>query len=103
MSTDSPRPRGLPLLSGPPSLAHISEETDKSCRKCDKDLTSIFVSGRRCEHCGYVYCRQDSDYTALRPRPGNQAGYDSVAVCAFCIGNLTSESTLFLHREEGSC
>ena len=34
---------------------------------------------------GYSYCYSCSDYQALMPRRGNEAGYDPMPVCAFCI------------------
>lgn len=83
--------RGLPLLSGPPSLAHTSDASDGSCRKCNKDLSGLFTRARRCEHCGYMYCASDADFNALMPRAGAEAGYDAAHVCAFCISHLTGE------------
>ncbi|KAF4564655.1 hypothetical protein EYR40_010822 [Pleurotus pulmonarius] len=77
--------RGLPLLSGvPPS----PNEPESSCRKCSKEFNIIFARSRRCNHCGYSYCHSCSDYLALMPRSGNEAGYDAQSVCGYCIEYL---------------
>ncbi|KAG6916956.1 hypothetical protein DXG01_004505 [Tephrocybe rancida] len=34
---------------------------------------------------GYLYCHGCSDYQAMMPRRGQEAGYDPMHVCAFCI------------------
>ena len=100
--------RGLPLLSGPPPPVP-SNLHEASCRKCDKEFNLIFSRLRRCNHCGtphqilssqevvydvlatgYAFCHSCTDYQALMPRTGNDAGYDSLPVCAFCIENLNS-------------
>ncbi|KAI0064342.1 hypothetical protein BV25DRAFT_1800691 [Artomyces pyxidatus] len=80
---------GMPLLSGPAPPPHDSSRADISCRRCNKEFNIIFTRARRCNHCGYSYCSSCSDYQALMPRSGMGAGYDPVAVCAFCIENLT--------------
>lgn len=95
MSDGGSSARGLPLLSGPPSLAHTSEAIDASCRKCNKDLQGLFTRARRCEHCGYMYCAGDADYTALKPREG---GYDAAHVCSFCINYLTGERPRVMNK-----
>ncbi|EMD35434.1 hypothetical protein CERSUDRAFT_116199 [Gelatoporia subvermispora B] len=77
---------GMPLLSGPPPEYSISES---ACRKCNKEFNILFTRSRKCNHCGYAYCHSCSDYQALMPRSGPDAGYDVVPVCAFCIENLT--------------
>ncbi|KAL5522731.1 hypothetical protein ACEPAG_8749 [Sanghuangporus baumii] len=81
-------PQGLPLLSGPPPEPTTDERAEMSCRKCDKEFNILFARGRRCNHCGYSYCYSCSDYQALMPRSGNDAGYDPMHVCAFCIQYL---------------
>jgi hypothetical protein len=44
-------PRGIPLLSGPPTLPNDASG-DISCRRCAKDLRGLFARGKRCNHCG---------------------------------------------------
>ncbi|KAF8068829.1 hypothetical protein FPV67DRAFT_1415160 [Lyophyllum atratum] len=73
--------RGLPLLSGPPP----SVDSGDSCRKCNKEFNMFLSRSRKCNHCGYSYCHNCSDYQAMMPRGGQEAGYDSMHVCAFCI------------------
>ncbi|KAG7094046.1 hypothetical protein E1B28_007667 [Marasmius oreades] len=80
---------GLPLLSGPPPNISNSPE-DVACRKCNKEFNFLFTRPRRCNHCGYTYCHNCTDYQALMPRssgPGD-SGYDPMNVCAFCIEYL---------------
>ncbi|OCH85777.1 hypothetical protein OBBRIDRAFT_821399 [Obba rivulosa] len=77
---------GMPLLSGPPPEYNISEG---ACRKCNKEFNILFTRSRKCNHCGYSYCQSCSDFQALMPRAGPEAGHDVVPVCAFCIENLT--------------
>ncbi|KAF5379132.1 hypothetical protein D9615_005854 [Tricholomella constricta] len=74
--------RGLPLLSGP---APTAPESGDSCRKCNKEFNMFINRSRKCNHCGYLYCHNCSDYTAMMPRGGQEAGYDPMNVCAFCI------------------
>ncbi|KAK7467315.1 hypothetical protein VKT23_004372 [Stygiomarasmius scandens] len=76
-------PTGLPLLSGPPPVPEGRAEI--ACRKCNKEFNVIFTRSRRCNHCGYAYCHNCTDYQALMPR---ESGYDSMNVCAFCIEML---------------
>ncbi|KAL4254736.1 RING-FYVE domain-containing E3 ubiquitin-protein ligase [Abortiporus biennis] len=80
--------RGMPLLSGPPPPPP-DNVNEQSCRKCNKEFNFVFTRSRRCNHCGYAYCHSCSDFQALMPRSGNEAGYDPLPVCAFCIENLT--------------
>ncbi|EIN08433.1 hypothetical protein PUNSTDRAFT_144029 [Punctularia strigosozonata HHB-11173 SS5] len=94
------RPRGMPLLSGPPPGPGGSE---KNCRKCGKDIGGIFTRARRCQHCGFKYCSSCSDYQALMPRQGaDQSGYDVVNVCGFCIDylNITASSPSQLRTQK---
>ncbi|KAG6886885.1 hypothetical protein C0995_003593 [Termitomyces sp. Mi166 len=76
--------RGLPLLSGPPP--HM--ESGDACRKCNKEFNMFINRSRKCNHCGYLYCGNCSDYQALMPRSGQESGYDPMPVCAFCIDYL---------------
>jgi hypothetical protein len=41
---------------------------------------------------GYSYCHSCTDFQALMPRGGYDAGYDSMNVCGFCIDFLNSRS-----------
>ncbi|PPQ89236.1 hypothetical protein CVT25_001315 [Psilocybe cyanescens] len=77
--------RGLPLLSGPPPPIE-TPNADDACRKCNKEFNILFARSRKCNHCGYSYCHNCTDYQAMMPRPG---GYDAVPVCAFCVELLT--------------
>ncbi|RPD56047.1 hypothetical protein L227DRAFT_579261 [Lentinus tigrinus ALCF2SS1-6] len=81
--------RGMPLLSGPPPEYSASES---ACRKCNKEFNILFARSRKCNHCGYSYCHSCTDYQALMPRRGADAGstsgYDPLPVCAFCIEML---------------
>ncbi|KAF8230333.1 hypothetical protein L208DRAFT_1109545, partial [Tricholoma matsutake] len=81
--------RGLPLLNGPPPAVESSD----SCRKCGKEFNVFLNRSRKCNHCGYSYCHNCTDYQALMPRSGQDAGYDSMNVCAYCIDFLTSTYT----------
>ncbi|KAF9269145.1 hypothetical protein L218DRAFT_976941 [Marasmius fiardii PR-910] len=77
---------GLPLLSGSPPTSSNSPE-DVACRKCNKEFNFIFTRPRKCNHCGYTYCHNCTDYQALMPRSArpDNSGYDPMNVCAFCI------------------
>lgn len=46
----------------------------------------LFNRQKQCNHCGYLYCSTCTDYSALMPR---EHGYDTKAVCSFCIELLT--------------
>lgn len=104
-----PDGRGLPLLSGPPPPM----DSGDSCRKCGKEFNLFLNRSRKCNHCGrssrsgwsypypypfriwlsgYSYCHSCTDYQALMPRAGQDAGYDSMNVCAYCVDYLTSTS-----------
>ncbi|KAJ8079493.1 hypothetical protein PM082_011080 [Marasmius tenuissimus] len=79
---------GLPLLSGPPPpQGDENGDNDPACRKCNKEFNFLFTRSRRCNHCGFMYCHNCTDYQALMPRSGGHgdSGYDLVNVCAFCI------------------
>ncbi|GJE85480.1 RING-finger domain-containing protein [Phanerochaete sordida] len=77
----------MPLLSGPPGGPDSNEN---ACRKCNKEFNLLFARSRKCNHCGHLYCQSCTDYQALMPRQGDgNSGYDPVAVCAYCIENLT--------------
>ncbi|KAK1219668.1 hypothetical protein PQX77_017619 [Marasmius sp. AFHP31] len=79
---------GLPLLSGPPPpQGDESGDNDPACRKCNKEFNFLFTRSRKCNHCGFMYCHNCTDYQALMPRSGGHgdSGYDLVNVCAFCI------------------
>ncbi|KAJ7583650.1 hypothetical protein C8J56DRAFT_1015258 [Mycena floridula] len=80
--------RGLPLLSGPPPTPRNSR-ADIGCRKCSKEFNVLFHRSRKCNHCGYAYCQNCTDFQALMPREGADAGYDPMPVCGFCIENLS--------------
>jgi hypothetical protein len=50
---------------------------------------------------GYSYCHSCTDFQALMPRGGQDAGYDSMNVCAYCIDFLGSTSiAAFLARTD---
>ncbi|TEB34417.1 hypothetical protein FA13DRAFT_1626346 [Coprinellus micaceus] len=83
---DGRAPRGLPLLSGP---APSQPQDPDSCRKCGKEFNIIFSRSRKCNHCGFMYCHNCSDYQALMPRTGPDTGYDVMNVCGYCIEYLT--------------
>lgn len=51
--TDSSR--GMPLLSGPPSIFEPMSRSDFSCRRCNKEFNIVFARDRRCNHCGALY------------------------------------------------
>jgi hypothetical protein len=60
--------RGMPLLSGPPTLPPA--ELDVSCRKCNKDLrgvNSLLARERRCNHCGSSCCSRAREKLSLNP------------------------------------
>ncbi|GLB42115.1 hypothetical protein LshimejAT787_1101300 [Lyophyllum shimeji] len=78
--------RGLPLLSGPPPTV----DSGDSCRKCNKEFNMFLNRSRKCNHCGYLYCHNCSDFQAMMPRGGQDAGYDLMHVCAFCIDFLNT-------------
>ncbi|KAF9467771.1 hypothetical protein BDZ94DRAFT_1376408 [Collybia nuda] len=78
--------RGLPLLSGPPPQMEGAE----GCRKCSKEFNMFLNRSRKCNHCGYSYCQNCTDYQAMMPRrQEGQTGYDPMNVCAYCIEFLT--------------
>ncbi|RDB29786.1 hypothetical protein Hypma_013949 [Hypsizygus marmoreus] len=76
--------RGIPLLSGPPPPM----DSGDACRKCGKEFNVILNRSRKCNHCGYSYCHNCTDYQALMPRSG-QDGHGLMNVCGFCIEFLT--------------
>ncbi|THU82603.1 hypothetical protein K435DRAFT_784559 [Dendrothele bispora CBS 962.96] len=78
---------GLPLLSGPPPFPE-NGRAEPACRKCNKEFNVIFTRSRRCNHCGYAYCHNCTDFQALMPRGGSESGYDPMSVCAYCIEML---------------